>query len=84
MAIWFFTALSRALLTVPKCNVGTQKWLLSPVVQWLRLCVPSVAGPGSIPGHGTRSHMPQLRVQMPELLIRDPSCCNEGRRSHVP
>ena len=24
-------------------------------------------GPGSIPGQGTRSHMPQLRVCMPQL-----------------
>ena len=29
---------------------------ISLVVQWLRLCGPSVEGPGSIPGQGTRSH----------------------------
>ena len=34
----------------------------SLVVQWLRLCAPSARGPGSIPGQGTRSHIPQLRV----------------------
>ena len=62
-------------VTVPKCTVGTQKWLLSPVVQWLRLCAPIVGEPGSIPGQGTRSHMPQPRAQMPQLLIRDPSRC---------
>ena len=31
------------------------------MVQWLRLCTPSAGGLGSIPGQGTRSHMPQLR-----------------------
>ena len=31
------------------------------VVQWLRLQVPSAGGLGSIPGQGTRFHMPQLR-----------------------
>ena len=37
-------------------RVGT-----SLVVQWLRLHAPNAGGPGSIPGQGTRSHMPQLR-----------------------
>ena len=36
----------------------------SLVVQRLRLCVPNAGGLGSIPGQGTRSHMPQLRVHM--------------------
>ncbi|TEA37700.1 hypothetical protein DBR06_SOUSAS9210016, partial [Sousa chinensis] len=30
----------------------------SLVVQWLRLCAPNAGDPGSIPGQGTRSHMP--------------------------
>ena len=34
------------------------------VVQWLRLHAPSAAGPGSIPGQGTRSHMPQRRLNI--------------------
>ena len=34
----------------------------SLVVQWLRLCVPNVGGPGSTPGQGTGSHTPQLEV----------------------
>ena len=33
-------------------------------VQWLRLHTSNAGGPGSIPGQGTRSHMPQLRVRM--------------------
>ena len=37
-------------------NSGT-----SLVVQWLRLCAPNAGGPGSLPGQGTRSHMPQGR-----------------------
>ena len=31
-------------------------------VQWLRPHAPNAGGPGSIPGQGTRSYMPQLRV----------------------
>ena len=33
----------------------------SLVVQWLKLHAPSEGGLGSIPGLGTRPHMPQLR-----------------------
>ena len=40
----------------------------SLVVQWLRLRAPNSGGLGSIPGQGTRSHMPQLK---------DPTCPNE-------
>ena len=32
------------------------------VVQWLRLHVPNAGGPGSIPGWGTRSLRPQLKI----------------------
>ena len=41
----------------------------SLVVQWLRLQAPNAAGPGSIPGQGTRSQMPQLRVCRPQIKI---------------
>ena len=41
----------------------------SLVVQWLRLCTPSAAGPSSIPGQGTRSPMLQLTACMPQLKI---------------
>ena len=37
----------------------------SLAVQWLRLCASSEGGSGSIPGQGTRSHMPQPRAHMP-------------------
>ena len=37
------------------------------VVQWLRLCPPNARGLGAIPGEGTRSHILQLRVNMPKL-----------------
>ena len=52
-----------------------------PVVQWLKLHAPNAGGPGSIPGQGTRSHMLQPRVHMPQLNIlhaatKDPGCCN--------
>ena len=45
------------------------------MVQWLRLLAPNAGGPGSIPGQGTRSHMLQLRVRMPQL--KDPTRGNE-------
>ena len=32
------------------------------MVWWLRVHAPSAGGLGLIPGQGTRSHMPQLRV----------------------
>ncbi|TEA30390.1 hypothetical protein DBR06_SOUSAS17710012, partial [Sousa chinensis] len=41
----------------------------SLVVQWLRLHTPNAGGLGSIPGQGTGSHMPQLRIHMPQLKI---------------
>ena len=44
-----------------KALVGT-----SLLVQWLRLHISNARGPGSIPGEGTRLHMPQLRVCMPQ------------------
>ena len=37
------------------------------MVQWLRLLTLNVGDPDSIPGQGTRSHMKQLRVHMPQL-----------------
>ena len=39
------------------------------MVQWLRLHAPNTGDPGLIPGQGTRSHMPQLRVCMLQLKI---------------
>ena len=43
------------------------KELRSLVVQWLTLRAPNAAGPGSIPGQGTRSHMLLIRVCMSQL-----------------
>ena len=63
------------------------------MIWWLRLRAPNAGDPGSIPGQGTRSHMPQLRacvlqlrVRMPQL--KDPACRNEdpmccNRRSQI-
>ncbi|TEA38361.1 hypothetical protein DBR06_SOUSAS110229, partial [Sousa chinensis] len=52
----------------------------SLVVQWLRLHAPNARDLGSIPGLGTRSHMPQLRVFMLQLKISHAIT----KRSHVP
>ena len=45
-------------------NKKNTSWA-SLVVQWLRLRVPNAGGLGSIPGQGTRSHMPQLTLKQP-------------------
>ena len=47
----------------------------SLVVQWLRLNSVNSGAPSAIPGQGTRSHMLQLRVQMPKL--KDPHAATE-------
>ena len=57
-------------------NAGT-----SLVVQWLILHAPSAGGPGLIPGQGTRSHMPQLRVRMPQLKV--PHATDKTQRSQI-
>ena len=42
--------------------LSQESWLgTSLVVQWLRLSTPNARGLGSIPGQGTRSHVPQLK-----------------------
>ena len=41
----------------------------SLVVLWLGLHAPSARGQGSIPGQGTRSHMVQRRLRMPQPKI---------------
>ena len=41
---------------------------ISLVVQWLSLHTTNEVGPGSNPGWRTRSHMPELRVGMPQLF----------------
>ena len=53
------------------------------VVQWLILHAPNERGLGLIPGQGTRSHVLNLRVYMPQLKIphatmkiKNPMCCN--------
>ena len=54
-----------------------------PDVQCLRVCPPSAEGPGSIPGQGTRAHLPYLSGPTPQLKlahattkIGDGVCCN--------
>ena len=53
------------------------------MAQWLRLGTPNAGGPGSIPGQGTRSRMPQLKM-IPRAAPKDPTrgnedpvCCNQ-------
>ncbi|TEA31844.1 hypothetical protein DBR06_SOUSAS8310075, partial [Sousa chinensis] len=56
-------------LLKPSLSFGT-----SLVVQQLRLHAPNVGVPGSIPGQGTRSHMPQIKDST--CGKEDPTCCN--------
>ena len=54
----------------------------SLVVQWARLHAPNAGGLGLIPGQGTRSHMPQLRVHMLQLKILYASTKMEDTACH--
>ena len=55
-------------LAVPMNSpVNSHRSVTSLVVQCLRLRAPKAGGLGSIPGQGTRSYMPQLRVHMPQV-----------------
>ena len=59
-------------------RVGT-----SLVVQWLRLHASTARGPGSIPGWGTGSHMPQLRVLMLQQKLKILSATTETLHSQI-
>ena len=50
-------------------NINFCFWGTCLVVQWLRLHAPNIGCPGSISGQGTRCHMSQLRVHMPQLKL---------------
>ena len=49
------------------------------MVRWLRLHSPIAGGPSWIPDHGTRSHMPQIRVH---VATKDPA--QGQQRSKMP
>ena len=49
------------LFFVPLCRSLRRAAEISLMVPWLRPRDPDAGGPGSIPGQGTRSHMPRLR-----------------------
>ena len=48
------------------------------VVQWSRLQAPNAGSPGSIPGQGTGSHIPQPRVHPLQLKILPATTKTEG------
>ena len=41
----------------------------SLVVQWLRFCAPNAGDSGLVPSRGTGSHIPHVKVCMPQLKI---------------
>ena len=51
------------------------------MVQWLRLCTLNAGGLGSIPGQGTRSHMPQLK--MPQTATKILHAATKTRHSQI-
>ena len=53
------------------------------LVQWLRLQAPYAGGLGSIPGQGTRSHMPQLKILCPTTKIRCRQIKNVKKKSII-
>ena len=63
------TQLKRLSIHTHILQLKEQKRGDSLVVQWLRLCAPNARDPSLIPGQGTRSHMLQPRVPMPQLKI---------------
>ena len=48
----------------------------SMVAQTLRRHTPNARGPGSIPGQGTRSHMPQLRLGAAKQILKKKNAFN--------
>ena len=60
-------------------KVLTELFLLgtSLVIQWLRPHAPNAGGLGSIPGQGTRSHMPQVLVKCSHAATKETMCCNQ-------
>ena len=70
---WVLHLEDKVAVWIKKPRSGT-----SLVVQWLGLCDPNANyanGPGLIPGQGTGSHVPHLRV--PALQIKIPRNHNE-------
>ena len=43
--------------------INSKRFKSSLGIQWLSLHAPNAGGLGSVPGQGTRSHMPQLRPE---------------------
>ena len=59
-------------------DCGSEAWNHSSgrTSQWLRLHAHNAGGPGSIPGQGTRSHVPQLKILHATLKTEDSECHN--------
>ena len=75
----FFTnwAIREALSKLKGSPKNSPIWA-SMVVQWLRLHAPNAGGLGSVPGQGTRSHMPHLRPSAVKKKKKVPFNVGEG------
>ena len=52
------------------------------MVQQLRVHTPNTEGLGSIPGQGTRPHMPQLKIPHATVKMEDPCATTQTQRSY--
>ena len=75
---WYPVSIAFIVLVIPSKigNSGT-----SLVIQWLRIRAPNAGGSGSIPGQGTRSHMPQASICMLQWKI--PCAATKTRWSQI-
>ena len=55
----------------------------SMVVQWVKLPAPNSGGPSLIPGQGTRSHVPQLKILHAAMKIKDPRAATKIWHSQI-
>ena len=53
------------------------------VVQWVKLPAPNSGGPSLIPGQGTRSHVPQLKILHAAMKIKDPRAATKIWHSQI-
>ena len=59
----------------------SQSLEISLVVQQLRCCAPNAEGLSLIPGQGTKSHMPQLKIQY--AATKTPCSQTHSLRAHA-
>ena len=88
-ARWFNIHKSRNVIHhIIKMKDKNQMIGTSLVVQQLRLCAPNAGGRGSIPGQGTRSYVPQLKIlhaatKILHTAMKIPRASTKTQRSQI-